>query len=629
MILNYISVLLFIPVVWTIGLALLKFSEINEDDIMNSLIGFPIGLSVCAVLAALVYIHFGAGIWFVRVGYAAGFVIALVYLIKKGVDKKVFYSLLMMVFVTLIVSVPGVIEGQKLFVHKGNIYDHYFYLAEVIYMCQHPVSFGADIISRGEALSDVMSFGYQVLELDRPTTPLLCASLCGKGWGNVFFEAYLFKLTVWTSWIGSMMYAIRSIAIYRKKELKYGMLFILSAIFVFGFYGQITNDIDSWPQLTSTPCLLAYVCVFIGIINVIRKEGRFRLSQFLLLVIAGSGIFLIYPEDTIVHAGLMVVATVLILLFDRQKMTFKSVLILLTVPLLIAGLIAVTDWSTLKFAVSQALSSGDDMRQNWAVYFDSYWDGYYPFIPSQIAWKNTVKKIIVSIISMSGMFIIAPDYACQNRVIMFLWIILAIIICVGIISVLVVSAGRVVYSCIKKKVSQETTFLCLAICGVIIFLAMLISKKPWSAGKMLLYISPFLYLMIVDTLVWAVADKRRFVRVMTFVPVVFIVVQFAFLAMRIQTVISNDNGTGYPRNYPSDQNPGLKEQYSYDFDAKEYKDSDGVCVNVEDPWYQSYIEMALDYEGISYYSVPDIAFYNNVERESTRLVDEADAIIVP
>ena len=81
--------------------------------------------------------------------------------------------------------------------------------------------------------------------------------------------------------------------------------------------------------------------------------------------------------------------------------------------------------------------------------------------------------------------------------------------------------------------------------------------------------------------------------------------------------------------YPidSDQYPYLKEEFGYQFDARQYANEEIVIVNIDDSWYQSYIEMALTYEGIPYFSIPDFDFRTNQMRDSQFTIPEGAVFI--
>ena len=121
--------------------------------------------------------------------------------------------------------------------------------------------------------------------------------------------------------------------------------------------------------------------------------------------------------------------------------------------------------------------------------------------------------------------------------------------------------------------------------------------------------------------------KKAIAKVLVIISGLYICSQCLFIAARVNNIVKNPDETGYLGSYPSDQAPYLKETYDYNFDASEYADKNRVCVQIEDVWYQSYIEMCLSYEDIDFYSIPDYEFNYNVLRENQPVYLEGDPII--
>ena len=57
-----------------------------------------------------------------------------------------------------IMILPGVIHGDKYYVHRGNIYDQYFYLAEVVYMSLHDLQYGISEMMEAEYVKKEIYF---------------------------------------------------------------------------------------------------------------------------------------------------------------------------------------------------------------------------------------------------------------------------------------------------------------------------------------------------------------------------------------------------------------------------------------------------------------------------------------
>lgn len=637
MYINYFGTILFIIAAWVVGLATIKSINLEKKNPEDyGLIAFPIGISCFAVVSALLYLRLLFSIRGVRVGLCLLFVISVIFLIKNNIKKEELYTLLFFIICVVLVSLFGLFAGQKYFVHRGNIWDHYFYISEVIYMSLHPFSYG---LNPEVPLSDVLSFGYRVLEADRPTVPLLCAVLCGKGWGNVFFQAYLFKTMMWVSIEFAMTFVIKRSIKANGSVISRISFFVIAFAYSFGFYGQISNDIDSWPQLTSMACLLTYVFTFVIIYKRLLKGGIINIREYVFLLIIGSGCFLIYPENTMIHAALVALMGITLLIFKHNSFKMRNFWIIVSLPIMISILVGIIDFSTLKCAIFQLETGNDDVRQTWAEYFDRYWDGYFLFVPGDIKGLELMKRAVNFSLSVFGMFIIAPDYGISSIVLRYVWIAFAVFLCICIMAVFIRTIIKVVKTLRNKRIRYETAIHLFALEGLFFFGFFLLAHKSWSAGKMLLYISPYLFLAMLNPLSEFVRKRHKQESRMKgkkvnawilhcFV-IIFLSTQIIFAGMRMVNIFTNKAGTGFLGNYPSDQMPELKETYSYDFNAKDFKGCKLVEIRTEDDWYQSFLELSLAYEDISYYSVPDILFYDGGYGNADIPDTTPDAVIIP
>lgn len=661
---NYLGTLLFMLAAWSIGLAVLKLSGLCGSRYrMIPYIGIPVGIPVCAVLANLMYLRIGTSMNGVRAAYAAAAMAAGVVLVKKGVEKREVAALLVQILLFSIMILPGVLHGDKYYIHRGNIYDQYFYLSEVIYMSLHKLSYGLSGSMELENAGDVIRAGFGAINSDRPTAPMLCAALTGRSWGNVFFQAYLFLQMVWSGVFGSMLLALEMIIeklqaenrpdkISKRKHSQrsgkreeqsleqksgqttqenrgsyriYGVILpgVLALAYVWGFYGQIQYDIDAWSQLTSIGSLLAFVCIYFMLLERLQRgEPMLDVSQYICILLTGTGLFLIYPENTMIQGALLAGMSVVICLKDRKRLPWKTIGILVTIPLFILLLSLCLDAGTVKFALYQVDTSGSDVRQSWASYFDKYWLGYHAFTLTDSRLVGLVKRINL-IPSLCGMFLITPDYQTVGTALAALWQLAVAAVAAGLL-------GIILNALVRYR--RKDFFTQLAILGMPIFGVMLLGQKYWSAGKLLLYLSPYLYLLLAGPLLSALWEKGK-VRyklcryALAAVSGLFVVCQLVFAGMRICDVIGNESCTGYLGNYPSDQAPYLKQTYAYEFDAEDYAGEDEVAVVIEDAWYQDYVKMALAYEGISCYAVPDSVFDRPEWKEVQPKLQDGDITI--
>ena len=135
MLLNYAGSVAYIIMAWTVGLAILKISGLEKAEYKSlPYLSIPVGTTVSAIISALIYLRLGQAVMVIRIAYGILFIAALIFLIYKKTKKQEFISLIVIIGIFLIMSIPGLLKGEKLYVHKGNIYDHYF-LFRKLFIC--------------------------------------------------------------------------------------------------------------------------------------------------------------------------------------------------------------------------------------------------------------------------------------------------------------------------------------------------------------------------------------------------------------------------------------------------------------------------------------------------------------
>lgn len=539
-------------------------------------------------------------------------------LIRKKVQKNALFGLMLVLFLFTITAVLGMIKGTKLYVHRGNIGDKEIYLSQVVYMGQYDINGIVDVHQK-EYPSDVLEYGYSLINSDRPIAALLCAVLTGRGWGDLFYQGYLFIMTAWIAIFCSMICVVDVVTngMRQKKFSSQGKILLFdiffAALYTFGFYGQIQYDIDAWSQIVSGGGLLAFTCIYFIIFReLVFLKTSLSPSRFILLMLTGAGAFLVYPENTMIHGAILIIVSVLACIHKKCRISVKEIGKYAGIPVAATVLAFAVHSNTIRFGIYQAFRAGSATRQSWAGYFDAYWQGWYG-IPETGSAFDTLEKLVSLVPSWCGMFMIMPDYE-KHPVVVFFWFLFAAVLAVLLIALFVLASVRLWKLCSKREDFIRGCFWLCSIAGICIFLAMVFLGKYWSAGKLLLYISPFLYVVLSDYTMRMILSgkimeknkKGRYVgTILTLVSVLFVVCQTVFAGMRVFDLAVNENCTGYLRTYPSDQHPKLKTKYPYQFDAKKYADVPVVAIRIKSSWYQDYVKLALAYEGIAYYAVPD------------------------
>lgn len=638
MLYNYLGTMLFIITLWLAGQMVLKYSGLSQSPYKNiHFISIPLGIPICALIADLLYLRMGTSVGIVRIAYGLLALLALIALAKKGISRQEVNGLIGMLVIFNIMLFPALLNGEKYYVHRGNIYDHYFYLSEVVYMSIYKASDMIQGALAGVAVSDVYTFGYNAMNSDRPTAPLLCAVLAGKGWGNLYFQAHLFLLTVWMSVFGSLMLAMEMITRKCKNGVKgirkQLLMIFLSLLYTWGFWGQIQYDINAWSQLVTMGSLTAFVLIYFIILEeLLTGKNALTPGKYMMLLLTGSGLFLIYPENTMLHGAFLVLISILLFIIKNQKICFKTAGIFVSLPVFIVALAALLDFGTVTFALSQIGSSGSDTRQGWASYFDAYWQGYHP-LPADSSIKGWIKKTICFLPSLFGMYVITPDFQLTNRWLKWIWAVAIAALGLGILYLLGKYLSKLKLLIQDQTDCQRGMIGAMGYIGLAIFTIMMLCGKYWSAGKLLLYISPYIYLLFlypfldIDNKAYIGSIRNLCQGVLLAVSVIFVCCQSFYVGMKVYDAAVSRNCTGYLGNYPSDQVPQLKWNYPYEFDAKAYRDNELVAIHIEDGWYQDYVKLSLAYEGISYYAVPDTVFNRYVQKEIQPTLDENDVTI--
>jgi hypothetical protein len=518
----------------------------------------------------------------------------------------------------------------------------------------HKLSIGTNGFQGVENVADVIQTGFGAINSDRPTAPLLCAVLTSKGVGSLYFQAYLYLTAVWSGVFGSMMLVLQMFSGMMKKKISKRKETIwiaaLSIAYVWGFYGQIQYDIDAWSQLTAIAPLLAVTCIyFSNFIAVVNENRQIKPGQYLLLFLTGTGCFIIYPENTIIYGFILAISSLIACILLRKKVPFRTLALVVSLPILILVVAILANGNFLQFVLNQIRTSGSDNRQGWASYFDQYWLGYHKFLAGSLG-KEFIKKVAAFFPSIFGMFILTPNYEIRILPITMLWLAFCLLIGIGTL-LLLGKTVRTVSSVLRKsEQEQEGLFSLSAFVGLALFLIMMLGSKYWSAGKLLLYISPFIYLIFANPImiIFRYSDhqknkvknrKRRLKKqernklkmvpryYVLAVSAIFIGCQFFFAGMRIADAVINQDATGHLHNYPSDQYPNLKQSYAYDFDPNQYLTEEKVAIAVDNTWLQLYMKLSLAFEGISYYAIPDFVFESAQLKENQPMLQEGDVII--
>ena len=233
--------------------------------------------------------------------------------------------------------------------------------------------------------------------------------------------------------------------------------------------------------------LLGFSCMYFLIFReMLSGEGPVTAARCLSLIIMGAGVFLMYPESTMIFGVIFVLVSIVVCIHNRYRISIREFASFALIPAGATGLALAAHPNTVKFALCQTVTAGSAKRQSWADYFDAYWLGIHEFTETDPV-KAAVEKLLSLIPSWCGMYMITPDYEYPGFVVM-IWLLAEALLCAALTGVFLYSLA-VLWKKLSRKDQMITgCFLLSAIFGAGIFLIMVLSGKYWSAGKLLLYL---------------------------------------------------------------------------------------------------------------------------------------------
>ena len=638
MIINVVSVLIFIVSVYISGYALISLTGITDrDDEYTGFLCAPIGMSVNAVVASLVYFRFGQSMTVVRIVWLMIACCAFIYVLwsfrgqLRDILKHI-RGLVLLMILFFIMILPGLYRGCNYYAFKGNVYDKYAYLSETAYMATHEAEYGDVEMGQEEYYPDAFDLGYYYIVHDRPATSLVCAEMaCG---GDLFFAGYLFVAFIWAMIYGPMTALIRCLYPGRNQwaYLTFGL------IYVFGMFSQLQNDQDTWSQQSSIAMLITFTLVWLGLLgDILYRDHRLNIRELVGLGLFGSGFFMLYAEATWVY-GLILVAVTLVMYttagaWHRYRELIKAAVI--PVQMLLYCYIAHPGTFICNF--KHILFATGSSNQGWTSFY-SYWLGYHEFISAGHTGA-VIKQLMTIIPCWSGMYMLTPIYTGIPLAVIGLWLGLLGMLSLGI---LVLFGYSIFY--VIRHIRDERLFLRSAVilCGILaaVFVGIwIVSGQYMTAAKTLMFIAPYSYLLLAAPLMRRILTddseacevgahrKEGLIQLSCLaVSAVFISSQVLALGLRLGHIAGDYDGVmRLGENYPSFEWP-VKRDYRFEFDASQYADEDVVAIVGGNAYFQLYVKLCLAYAGVDYYTIGDWGAFKYTYSEGPGLREGDTAI---
>lgn len=537
--------------------------------------------------------------------------IITVFLIRKKVleiqDVKVFGFI---AGLFLILLIPGILGKDQYYVYRGNCTDQHTYIEEAVTLSSHAISWYENRTEDEIAIeSDVLQRGYDWVVKDRPSAGLMIAMLCRTGKGEIFWVAYLYRMFVQAIIAGSFLYLFYVVKDVMAVENKIqGLIWAgIAALYCIGFWGQIQYDIDAVSQMSSVAVLMALTAIFFCCLRNLVENKAFGKAEYVLMLILASAGLALYLESALVHGALYLVTGISMVIWEKKRLRGKAVLALAGIPIGALGILVLVNYRILYFLRLQIVTSVSDGRQEWASYFNAWWLGKHGI--AQEGVLHPVSRLVNFVVSLFGMYNITVDYDTFRGA--GAWILTGLVTAVGV--AMIISLFRCLFI---KSFKMVRMLWVLTLTGMAVVIGMIVFGKYWSAGKLLYYVSPYLYAFLALPLLEKIHWKSWVEGVALGGAIIMIAANAEMVLERVYDMKVNYACAGYRGNYPSDMIRGLKPMARFEFDTEELDDVDGVIIEdlsaVSDhQFYLQYLKVKLTHAHIPFQAVNDIDRYNN------------------
>lgn len=636
MALDFAAALCYIGIVWMVGQWMAGKLFAGSHAKGACLLSFALGFSGLTLVSTFLYFTCRMPVQGIRVVWLAlGFAALADLARRRGIDKAALAVLLGVVGLWLVMLFPGVSGRDQYYVYRGNCTDQQTYVEETVALSMHSIGwYESRSREEIEEVSDVLWRGYRWAVKDRPSAGLMIAMMRANPSGEIYWVVYLYRMFVLAMTAGPLLYLFATVQEHMAEAgfLQKALWGLAAVLYSVGFWGQIQYDIDAVSQISSIAVLVALTAVFIQYAQQLtegqgmaEKRGSLRDGkEYLAMVLLASGGLALYLESALVHGALYLVTGIALLVYSKAKLTRRQAVQLAGIPALSLGILVMANYRIVHFLSMQIHTSVSDVRQSWANYFNAWWLGRYGIDDGRIT--GPVSGVANRILSLAGMYNMTPNYERYYG--------MAALAMTGI-SVLF---ALLVLFCIFRFLGKETgkpvwALWVLTLTGIAAVLGMWAAGKAWSAGKLLYYISPYLYAFLCLPVLrvrkcQGVAEKMALL-----VAVILLLSNIGMVAWRYDDMKVNWAGLGYRGNYPSDMIAGLKMEADFNFDTRQLAEYDGVritdlCMVSDCQFYLQYLKVKLTCAKIPWICDNDMDYYQDpVEASQYRTLQGNVAVL--
>lgn len=624
MVADFLIALIYITVVWLIGQWTIGRLFVDMTYGNYRLISFATGFAELTLLSTFLYFTCRMPVQIIRVIWVVLGVIALIDFIRRHEIKRADLAIPGMVLVLwLVLLIPGILGRDQYYVYRGNCTDQQTYVEETVALSMHSIGwYESRTKEEIELVSDVLWRGYNWAVKDRPSAGLMIAVMRANPAGEIYWVVYLYRMFVQAMIMTALLYLFGSVL--ERQECKAGwqkMIWLLAAaLYCVGLWGQLQYDIDAVSQMSSIAVMTTLTAVFSQYSQeIIENKIWNKKLYFLVILLAAAGLAL-YLESALVHGALYLVAGILLLIRTKQKLDWKRIGQLAGIPVIALGVLFLVNYRIAAFLAGQINSSVSDGRQAWANYFNTWWLGKHGVDDGRI--KGPISRLANCIVSTSGMYNMTVNYERYYG--------LVSILMTGIVALLALLVVFCIIRPIFRKMQQSVWLLWIVtFTGIVIVAGMCVDAKYWSAGKLLYYISPYLYTFLCIPALQINKCKGIVEKLALCLSIVLLFSNGKMVLEKCNDVRVNWSCLGYRGTYPSDMIPGLKMTTDFTFDTEELEGIDGVVIHdlsmVSDyQFYLQYLKVKLTCAGIPWIPENDVNYYQDTVEISAKRVLEGN-----
>lgn len=608
---DFVIALLYIIIVWLTGQWTVNRLLAKTRDGSYRLLSLVTGFAELTLVSTFGYFTCRLPVGAIRAVWCVLAAAALIDLIRRHeIGKEDLLVPGMVSVLWLVLLLPGILGGDQYYVYRGNCTDQQTYVEETVALSMHPIGwYESRTREEIELVSDVLWRGYNWAVKDRPSAGLMIAVMRANPAGEIYWVVYLYRMFVQALILTALLYLFGVVLGERQaRPVWQSVIWLLAAaLYCVGLWGQLQYDIDAVSQMSSIAVLTALTAVFFQYAQEVIEGRAWNRRLYILVVLLASAGLALYLESALMHGALYLITGVCLLLRTRSRLDAKRAVQLAGIPVLALSILIIVNYRITSFLAGQINSSVSDGRQAWANYFNTWWLGKHGIDEGRI--KGPVSRLANCIVSTSGMYNMTVNYERYSGLISMAF--------TGLVALLALLVVFCIVRPLFRRMEQSVWMLwVMTLAGIVIVVGMCVDAKYWSGGKLLYYISPYLYTFLCIPALRVRQCRGMAEKLALCLAAVLLFSNAKMVLEKCNDVRVNWACLGYRGTYPSDMIPGLKMTTDFNFDTDDLEGIDGVYIRdlsmVSDyQFYLQYLKVKLTCVGISWIPENDVNYYQD------------------